>query len=98
MKTAVKEIHVVDDTKATDVTTDTKLITEDEIEKFRQAFNNVLSARQLGKTNDYQAQKEYNSFLKHIQEEIGKLDNLVATRLFELQADIYKAMYMPRPR
>jgi C-terminal processing protease CtpA/Prc len=84
--------------KVADETIETALITEDEINKFRQSFNNVLSTRQLDRMNDYQAQKEYNSFLKYIEEEISKLDDPVTTELFNLQADIYKAMYMPPPR
>ena len=97
MNTKVKEIHPVDDAKVADETTEAKLITEDEFKKFRQAFGNVVSDRALGRENEYQAMKKYNSYLECIQEEIKKVDDPVIVALFDLQADIYKAIHMPPP-
>jgi hypothetical protein len=76
---------------------ETKLITEDELKKFRLEFSNVVSNRALDKTSEYQAIKKYNSYLGYIQEEIRKVDDPVIAALFDLQTDIYKAMMLPPP-
>jgi hypothetical protein len=103
MNTIAKETHPVDDAEVTEekVTdakaAETKILTEDELKKFVATFRGVVSALMLGRENNYQADKAYESYLIFIQEEIKKLGNPVILGLFELQADIYKAVYMKRP-